>query len=316
MLGYNACRYTSACAITICILVFSSSCKKDKLESSDCIPIPSYNGSGFGYISVSDSVNYSLPCYNPNNANEIIFVKNSNSGNELIKLNIVTNQKQVIYSGTIFSQPKWGKNDWILLNLPDANIWKIKSNGDSLQQLTNNGNFFQPEWSPNQSRIIFYDSNTPFNYYISDLYGTLIDSFPDNPPTIIRWNNDSLIYFQYQFKIYSLNLFSRNKCVINQYSDNTPADRGIIITYNNDLIFCKTDGIYSINLNSLNIRKIKSTCNSRTYLFPSYSPISDKIIFQRTDETLIDENTIYVIKRLYIMNSDGSDEKIIEIPNN
>lgn len=219
-----------------------------------------------------------------------------------------------MYEGTIIFQPKWGKNDCILLNLPDANIWRIKSNGDSLTKITTRGGYYQPEWNIDCNKLVFYETNLPFNYFISDINGNILDSFPNNLSAPMKWYNDSLIFYQIYWNIYCLNLKTRILSVF--YSNIANDDGGIIITKNNDLIFSKTNGIYSINLSNKSLKKIKSTCNSKVYVWPTYSSITDKIIWQRLDYTLIDKNNLFIKSRLVIMNSDGTNERLIEINNN
>jgi hypothetical protein len=202
------------------------------------------------------------------------------------------------------------------MNLPDANIWRIKSNGDSLTKLTENGGYYQPEWNENSDAILFYDCCAPHNFFITDFYGNFIDTLPNNLPTSIKWINDSLIFYKYQFNIYCLNIFKNHIDNIYSYMSNISDPDGIVVTKQLDLIFCKIDGIYSLKLYSNNISLLKSTCNAKQYLFPTYSSFNDKIIWQRLDYTLIDKNNVFIKSRLVIMNSDGTNERLIDIPNN
>lgn len=310
----NTSRKISACIIFILLqCMFLISCKKENPIKADCIPIPPYQHIGTGYNYILDSTYYSRPNFNPNNPNEIIFVKEKGLNNKLIKYNILTKEKQILYEGTIIFQPKWGKNDWILLNLPDANIWRIKSNGDSLTRITSRGGYYQPEWNIDCNNLVFYETNLPFNYFISDTYGNILDSFPNNLPAIMKWHNDSLIYYQYIFNLYCLNIQTKTNTTLYTYTDEDPEDNGIVLTNDNRLLFCKKNGINSYALNSNTVSLIKATCNSRIYLFPTYSSLIDKIIWQRLDYTLIDNENVFVKSRLYIMNSDGSNENEILI---
>jgi len=298
--------------ILIIILIFViSSCKKENPVVSDCVPIPPYQEMGTGYNYILDSSYYARPNFNPNNPNEIIFVIEKGLNHKLIKYNLLTKEKQTLFEGTIIFQPKWGKNDWILLNLPDANIWSLKSNGDSLTRITSRGGYYQPEWNTYSDKIVFYESFSYQNYFISDINGNILDSFPNKPSTQIKWHNDSLIFYQYIFNIYCLNINSRATSIIFTYSDEDPEDNGIVITKNNNLLFCKKDGIYSININNKVVKLVKSTCNSKVYMWPTYSTIIDKIIWQRLDYTLIDEQNVSVKSRLFMMNSDGTGEEEI-----
>lgn len=296
-----------------CMILIS--CKKENPIKTDCIPIPPYQEVGWGYNYILDSSYFTRPNFNPNNPNEIIFVKETGLNNKLIKYNLITKEKKVLYEGTIIFQPKWGKNDWILLNLPDANIWRIKSNGDSLTKLTNTGGFYQPEWG-NNSEIYFYDCCAPHNIIKIDFLGNIKDTFPNNLPTNIVFFDDTLIVYQYIGSINSLNLLTKEISTMLVYTDSSPIHGMITKINNNNLIFYKSDGIYSLNLLSHNLKMLKSTCNSKVYCFPTYSFLIDKIIWQRVDYTLIDKHNVFVKSKLYIMNSDGTNEKRIEILDN
>jgi hypothetical protein len=107
------------------------SCHKDSLDNeSTCDELP--QGPPFGWSYIVDTPHYSFPYFNPNNPEQIIFQKkNYQTGAvSLLKFNLVTKVSSVLYAGENIFQPKWGKDGWILLNLSDNNIWKIKDNGD------------------------------------------------------------------------------------------------------------------------------------------------------------------------------------------
>ena len=62
--------------------------------------------------------------------------------------------------------PDWSPDgEWIVFG-EHAGIWKIKVNGDSLTQLTFNGNTFFPDWSPNGKNIAYDCTTDPPGYGI------------------------------------------------------------------------------------------------------------------------------------------------------
>lgn len=320
ILQYNILKNTGSifiACILMFIILFLHSCKKDEPEISfvDCTPIPPYTDVGFGYNYIIDTIYYTCPSFNPNNPEEFVYIHKNYSSNtyRLFKYNYQTKEKTLIYTGDIYFQPKWGKNDWILLNLPDANIWRIKSNGDSLTKLTSTGGFYQPEWDKDNQKIVFYESFNNMNYFIINFNGQFLDSFPNNLPAPMKWYNDSLIYYHSFYKIYCLNIYAHSLNVIYEYSETGVENCSLVFTKNNELIFCKSDGIYSLNLLTHNLKMLKSTCNSKVYCFPTYSSLLDKVIWQRMDYTLIDKQNVFVKSRLFIMNSDGSNESEIII---
>jgi TolB protein len=68
--------------------------------------------------------------------------------------------KRLLYASIGAYSPTWSPNgQWIAFS-DNAQIFKMKINGDSLQQLTNEGRNFSPSWSPD-GRWITYDVSLP-----------------------------------------------------------------------------------------------------------------------------------------------------------
>lgn len=75
-------------------------------------------------------------------------------------LDLVTYQRKLLVAGLGLGNPDWSTNGkWIVYNC-FGNIYKIKFNGDSLSQLTNNGSNFFPSWKPNDDIIMFISENS------------------------------------------------------------------------------------------------------------------------------------------------------------
>ena len=110
---------------------------------------------------------YNYPSYNPNNPDEIVFREEwlidtlindtlydvIHGG--LVKYNMATGDKELIYDGLVGPSPRWSRKGWILLFLPDYKIYKIKSNGDSLTQLTFEGTCLGPEWNKAGDQFVY-----------------------------------------------------------------------------------------------------------------------------------------------------------------
>ncbi|MFL5753764.1 MAG: hypothetical protein ACJ76F_10190, partial [Bacteroidia bacterium] len=81
-----------------------------------------------------------------------------------------------------------------------------------------------------------------------------------------------------------------------------------------NLLWCGNhSGIYITNVLNQTSQCIKKVCSSRAYLWPTISPNQKRIIVQRYDQRIIEENKVLIEGYLYIMNSDGTDEVKLEV---
>ncbi|HEX7413429.1 MAG TPA: hypothetical protein VF411_05230, partial [Bacteroidia bacterium] len=155
-----------------CLLFLT--CRKDPpLPIHECVDvadIPTFN----------DTI-YNTPCFNPNNSNEIIYVQGIQSihKSNLVKQNLSTGHKTYIISD-IWQKPDWSVKDWIVFNHADNQVWKIKTNGDSLQQLTSQGGL-EAIWDKTGNKIAYWtetgigQTNTYYTF-ITDISGNIMDT--------------------------------------------------------------------------------------------------------------------------------------------
>jgi hypothetical protein len=96
-------------------------------------PIPPYHV-------YPDRFVYKDPCINPNNEYEFCYLRRENSmqfddDQDLYVFNFCSGKTNLITRHVAYS-PDWSVKDWIIFTGQDRNLWKVKSNGDSLTQLT------------------------------------------------------------------------------------------------------------------------------------------------------------------------------------
>jgi hypothetical protein len=146
----------------------------------ECVEIPLPDLPTINY----SSVQLKYPVFNPNNENEILFFYSdlSKNINQIVVVDIVANNARIILNNfEIITQPKWNNNDWILLNKKKANyqheIWKIKSNGDSLTLLCSGGTNLYPVGSIIILLFISFSQNAAIPYFI--INKNLISGFSD-----------------------------------------------------------------------------------------------------------------------------------------
>lgn len=299
--------------------ILVSCCKEDNNEVitpvvSDCQELGTTPLQGWNYV--VDSSFYLYPCFNPNDANEIIYTHREygNGLTRLYRYNLTTHEKLLLHTGEQKFAPDWGSNDWVLMNLADTNIWKIKSDGTSLTQLTNSGNDFYPIWNSDatifgafrgsfndnlQKTILYSAEAIPFDTLVSTSLGnsnwsinSLVCAISSNGPTVSDLNIDTLLYWQ---------------------QGNFIHEGGCHWLNNSEFLWSYESGIFKTNYATGYTELVKASCRTRMYQSPTYHPTINKIIWTRVDLNQLNDYDIAVKSRLFIMNPDGSEETEIII---
>ena len=288
---------------------------------AECLDLPNLTY----HIFYHSQYQYKYPCFNPNNSNEIVFFFRDYKNNlkQLIKYNILSKEKTILLNNIILiSQPKWSKDNWILLNNLYHEIIKIKSNGDSLTTVASGNYNLYPDCNDNNKRIIYtYSLNAAAPYcIISKNYKT---NYSDTISNISAFhlsisNTDKLV----TTTNYNMDLIIANLSNNLEWSNLTNVEEhgnksieGITWHPNSEDIYYTRilKGIYKLNINSLDELHIKNSCDTRKYSAISVSSNGVKIIVERINSYINDENKLYNDSRLYIMDIDGCNEQEIII---
>jgi hypothetical protein len=288
-------------------LVFFT-CKKDP-------SIPNKNASqecnNSTYYPVGDTL-YNLPRFNPNNANEIIYLQGIQSTHitNLVKRNLITGKETFIVNN-VWQMSDWNVKDWIVFNHADNQVWKIKSNGDSLTLITTNmqGGFYAI-WSPDGNKIAYNTGVHPYTL-ICDANGNYLDSLPYQISYLTQWSKDGsnicglakdYINIVYQ-NVYTHQGYQPTNNIPIAHSINTISAFSIgWLPNSQDIIWASWQGLYKTNIITKQTTLLKPTCTNRYYTAFSISPDGQKIIAQRID----------VASGLCLMDIDGKNEVIIK----
>lgn len=281
--------------------------KAQPIADSHCIPeetgliIPDYRGPGHGFETVlPDNYLYSKPYCNPNNKNEFVyFVYDNNRINSGIYIyNMATKQKTLVLETDLAAKKqypqsdiRWSRKGWLIFADFDANIYKIKPNGDSLTQLTFESGNFKPEWNYDGT-LFCIEHLSPINnkYYtiIRNENGLVVDSLQNNgrdlfggqpdwqhKQYILGSNDNGLILFDYTAKK-----------VIKIESGSTEIGRPKWIN-EDEFIYATSKGIYNFKISNNQIKQLRKTINSNFY---SYINLLDnnQMICERTKNVLVD----------------------------
>lgn len=307
------------------MLLCIGGCKKDPhllSNGSDCSDFPMSSSSiGYQYQNRNPTLDRKAACFNPNNIAEIVLTIGdslNSAGDNLYTLNLNTGQKTFLASNAWY-QPKWSANNWIVFNRIDSQIWKIKSNGDSLTQLTFYGENYDPEWSPDGNKLIFRQEISPmFSVMVTTQNGYKLDSMANTFYGRGAWapNSTKIATIFNAFTGHNIGLIdiqSKTVNAITSYSEQSSTAKTIInsMDWSNDsqsVFWCSGYGLYKTDVNTGTTTQLKFGCDRKYYMYPSISPDGQKIIVERIDAKLLNDNTIYSEYNLYIMDINGDNE--------
>jgi len=310
-----------------CVFYFTAiflmfySCKKDvplKEETYvDCNPILPCNkvtiGGGHKLVGYTNFVG--IPHFNPNNDNEFSFLERTDSSLlALYTFDLISKEKKLLHTSKIWYSPQWGKNDWILFGQNDANIYKIKSNGDSLTQLTNLGNLHHPIWNQYGNKFLAFTSASNMYSLIFDMNGSLLDTIYYGQTNTADIQNPNYIVSNNYFKVTFFNLNKNSIEYVYDYSKLISSLWGTIFWLNNtEVIYSNINGLNRLSIPSLKNQNFKKSCNAKMYIWGAINSSKTKMIWTTKEYTQIDECTLTYKNRTYIMNVDGSDEREIDL---
>ena len=213
----------------------------------------------------------------------------------------------------MISAPSWGKNGWILLNLRDQNVYKIKENGDSLTQLTFSSSNFCPIWKYDGTEFCYRSNPTGRSYYyICDPNGNRIDTLSNSGIDNV-WNHSRYSPSTGGGKLSLSEFEADSNLLLMDWPMEESMGYGGIFVDATTLVFAYKSGIYSIDIETKELKQLKESCNSNLYQGPAYSSLNRKLLWLKVVYELVTENDIHVKTVLTTMNADGSGEEEIEI---
>lgn len=304
------------------VLAIIISCRKDHVplieneetENCDCIPVPQPSGFSTGDNYIPDSIRINFVRWNPNNENQIAFINRSaGMTNSLMVYDFSTLTSTTLHTGNYISHIQWVQENWIVFNTSDAQIWKIKTNGDSLTQITSTGSpWFHPVLSSTGDSLCVKKGTSwsPFPNMIFDFVsGVIIDSIPHTinagcwagSPYIGTINGDQLSIFDTQ-----------NKSIIHaQNADIFPNYLGVLWKNQTEIIVSNVNGIYKYNIASETFDLIKCSCSSRFYSVGSFNSNRTKLLCVKFEHKRISDNEIIESgKPVVISLEDGSENEL------
>ncbi|UPT68626.1 MAG: hypothetical protein M0D57_08405 [Sphingobacteriales bacterium JAD_PAG50586_3] len=262
--------------LLVCIMGLLS-CKKD---GNDCTP-----------LDTSQNLNYSFDkdfvykiCLNPSNDNELFLVmqKNAEGPHQLYKLDLTNSAYTLIYQDNIWNGFDVSPDgEWILLTLGDAKIWKIKTNGDSLQKIVDMELSVYPTFNTNHT-FSFLNNNVN-KHFLADLDGNILDTLDNHPAmsNFVDYINDSIaVAKNYTADKCFLSTYNVKSHVINNIKEVDPGSVvSPIFIGQNTMLWANKEGVYTTSILSGNTTKIRSSCSSIRYLTPTVNSSKSQVIW-------------------------------------
>lgn len=306
-------------------LVLLIGCKKDKV-SNECKDFDSsqlINVLGGPYYNwIGEQLRN--PSFNPNDANEIMFVRESTGSQDkqIYIYNLVSKSKELIYDGEVLGRPRWGRNDYIIFYKMGGHIWKIRSDGEGLTSLNIPMPIYHPQWN---SEGVKFAANAPISQasnrlIIFDEEGEVLDSteIPRAFSSPSSYEREDVLVIRQVEEIIFFDL--DNETVLDTYYpqanfDNSTGFGGNIFWLDsNNLILGNRDGIHQISYPELqNIHLVKG-CTDRVYSWGSLNSSKTKMVWEIYEREINENKTHINVKRyLVIMDLDGGNEQRLDI---
>ncbi len=273
---------------------------------------------------------YSYPVFNPNNADQMAYYRYDNEAWlptwELWTIDFCTGEQRML-AGNAFYGLDWGSNDWLLYTATDQNIRKIKSNGDSLTQLTFSGDYNRhPKWSPSGDRIIYqHKLGSELSVLIlTDKNGNPLDTL-DQLTSIGKWSwidenriaymiGNTEISYTSDMKYYDLidnEVHFLHSLTLEGYNgylvQNTTS-----LQNENSILWCAIGLIGKTDISTGTWEIIKERLIHEEYHYLTLRPGTDEIVFNKKSSPVEDCTTDSDVS-FYIMNLDGSNVRKVNI---
>jgi hypothetical protein len=282
---------------------------------------------------------FSGACFNPNNSNEIAYLRRDNSeeGNityEIWKYNLATDETVRLHSQARPDQwLRWNKANWILFLGGDGQVWKANEN-DAIQMTKYNDYHINPEWQPQEDSFIvetargvganrnfglYSFSASDFGYQFFDnndfngimprishsgkmIAGTLSTPTSGQRMTIVKNLDDQQVIF--------------NDSLL---GETIRFDYGYAwFPDEKRVLWCTIGALYIIDVINKDFTILKEFCDlgSRRYRYADVSSDGKKILITREDHKRLggkNSGRYYVATNIVIMNADGTGEEVVDL---
>ncbi len=276
---------------------------------------------------------YAYPCFNPINSSQIAYYRYNTStvevGWEIWMHDLCTGEKRMLVNDANYGID-WSVKDWIVYTAMNQQIYKIKSNGDSLTRLTPRGDYNRyPKWDTKGERIAYQCEDSGNSFFIIFNAKTQIRDTINELWTAGAWNwiGDNQISYANATWDGSTGITTQYLKKFDLSSRQSTLLHTLDIVNNNDYLLLSTD--YSANVNSIiwcaygTIGKtnsntglfevIKDAYRQESFYDAVVSRDEKYILFDIRSRKLVDPCRYDSDYGLYIMGLNGNNQRRIKI---
>lgn len=237
----------------------------------------------------------------------------------LWKYNLVSKVKTHL-ADNLLGNVEINKNGWLVYDsFTDLNLYRIKSNGDSLKQLTFDGSSKFPRWTSDGKHIWFVnDGPTLGGIFKMDFNGNRLDTLFNASSWAVENNN--FIYFTkssnpnnvLNVQLFQKNLTTKSEKIILTLVDGDGSGKDLYDFFpdqnNQNLYWWGAHGLSKTNLSSLETKLIiNGAANSlNRYLHYRQNPISKNFIFIQFYINPISPQLIEYYQKVKELNENGT----------
>lgn len=312
------------------------SCKKDTIETT---PLPAQPGS-YPFVCEDTALNRKIDTvsqwandinyygkhsvwrvlYDNQDPDIIYYLTTEASGNphHLWKYNRKTKTKTWL-DKNVLNNIRINRNGWLAYDKFDLNIYKIKTNGDSLTQLTSDGGGW-PEWSED-GNYLFYLSRSSSNIFKINNSGVKTDSIPGMFSFIYPIKN-FIYYFRLttNAQLVRRNLTSGEEMNILTKEVGNPKGESIDGWYtdpsNSKLFWFGSHGLSETKLYNLDTKQlVHGGLGSHSQLLHFVrSNINGQFIAVQFNDSVANEFNVHYKNHIVEFSADGKCRRKVEIP--
>ncbi|WP_139252145.1 TolB-like translocation protein [Hymenobacter psychrotolerans] len=233
-------------------------------------------------------------------------------------------QTQVLAGNDIFLQLRWGPQGWLALS-KNHQVWKVKSTGDSLTQLTYGVPHYQPQWSPDGQRLVCWQDGPTAAaqglVFLDRKGGARTAPAEPLKGYAEGWSSDGtkLLLQHTADGVFGLGVytFASNKVDLIVPVDIKAGHGGIHgaawLPNGNGFVWSSDLGLFRTDLASRRTVTLHTGCSGRIYIHPSISSDGRTLIVERVDRHAEDNGrAIYGETNLWTMDLDGNNQRKVE----
>lgn len=275
-------------------------------------------GGGVEFITPDSGTTFAA--FHPINQNQLICYYSgyyTDYKSSIVSYDLNTKEFSVIlFDPKLVSLPEISSNGWLLLTLSDSQIWKVKTDGDSLTQLTYGGINANFTWSPNADSFIYSTTMLTGIYQtlIADKNGNTIHTFPEHlivkKPT---WSADGnfIAYVEENSMdisiVYTDSWKIENIIKTSGEYDNNEAVLDIEIYPDSKYILWSTETeLRKTDISTGHTEVLSSTCDSKSFSIFDISVDGSFIITRRVFYEMFGDNNVMLSSKFFLYDANGA----------